>query len=146
LINKLSVRTWVKTVYAWWRYYPLEWDTNPFYWRWLEIWRWDNASGSLVFCSSKGNKAYDEPLPESIYEPNPLCQIYRIYKHKSKSVHQLWLKDVYTVLSVQCHCCPQGNGDSFERFLIPQGLIRPIGLKKISKERVGYDFKIGWLY
>lgn len=40
----------------------------------------------------------------------------------------------------------QGRGESFERFLIPQELIRPIGLKKISKERVGYDFKIGWLY
>ena len=29
----------------------------------------DITSGSLVFCFSKGNKAYDEPLPESIYEP-----------------------------------------------------------------------------
>jgi len=59
-------------VYAWWRYYPLEWDTNPFYWRWLEIWRWDNALGSIVFCSSKGDRAGDEPLPESIYEPKLL--------------------------------------------------------------------------
>jgi len=49
----------------------------------------DITSGSIVFCSSKGNGAGDEPLPESIYEPKPLCQIYRIYKHKSKSVHQL---------------------------------------------------------
>lgn len=37
----------------------------------------------------------------------------------------------------------QGRGDSFERFLIPQELIRLIGLKKISKERVGYNFKSG---
>lgn len=40
----------------------------------------------------------------------------------------------------------QGRGESFERFLIPQGLIRLIGLKKISKERVGYNSKISWLY
>ena len=29
----------------------------------------DITSGSLVFRFSKGNEAYDEPLPESIYEP-----------------------------------------------------------------------------
>jgi len=40
----------------------------------------------------------------------------------------------------------QGRGESFERFLVPQEWIRLIGLKKISTERVGYNFKIGWLY
>jgi hypothetical protein len=31
---------------------------------------------------------------------------------------------------------PQEVGDSFEKLLIPQGLVRPIGLRKGSKERV----------
>ena len=46
----------------------------------------DITSGSLVFCFSKGNKAYDEPLPESIYEPKLYFYfgVKTINKHKAK--------------------------------------------------------------
>ncbi len=37
---------------------------------------------------------------------------------------------------------PQAVGDSFEKLLNPQGLIRSADLKKGSKERVVYNSKI----
>ena len=130
-----------KCKYGWCRYVPYPMSTKA-----LVVKRTRSMEAGMLqrvvkyFFAQKERKLTGRPLLSRSTRRNYLGheilfqRFYKLKKAKALASCRRKMPTQYWV--VQCHRWPQVKGDSFERFVVPQGLISLAKLNRISITRV----------